>query len=130
MQKIVYLLQIMGIALGDYNFHWYVSDQGVSSLVLSKDILSIDQSDITFVPKYSDDAEDTFRILRDIISLGINKYNETEWLDCLASLHYFKNNMIAFDASDEQIIEQFMKRKSSLNNKTMVKEALEQVHKL
>ena len=78
MQKAVYLLQDMGVPIGDYGFRWYLHD------VI-----------------HSEDGK---------------AYSVSNWVECLASLHYLHENLLSFDASEEDVVHELEKRKPHLDD--------------
>ena len=75
MQKAVYLLQNMGISVGDYRFMWY--KHGPYSQTLQNDILNlygVDDIDINF----SADAKKEIDILKSVIFKEGLEYNESQ----------------------------------------------------
>lgn len=113
MQKVVYLLQNMGISVGDYKFMWY--KHGPYSQILQNDILNlynIDDIDIEF----SSDAKREIEALKNAIFKDNLKYDISKWVECLGSLHYIKENILPSSAKEEDILEELVDRKPYLNN--------------
>lgn len=132
MQKMVYLLQNLGISVGNYNFIWY--KHGPYSGELQNDMLV--RYNERYVINYSRDAEETITKLKNTIFMnrtqfsGEKSYNDKEWLECLGSLHYIKTKILSSDASNEKINEALIKRKPHLSNVRLNTQALEELKKL
>lgn len=87
LQVAVYLLENMGVNIGDYSFSW--NKNGPSSLSLDCDAqkaAEIAEKEFTF----SKFARDCFAKVREY-SLETGSYQCAEWMECIASLHYIKN---------------------------------------
>ena len=113
MQKAVYLLQNMGISVGDYRFMWY--KHGPYSQTLQNDILNlhdVDDIDINF----SADAKKEIDTLKNVIFKEGLEYNESQWVECLGSLHYIKENLLPSTAGDETVLKELKNRKPHLSN--------------
>lgn len=111
MQKVVYLLEDLGISVGDYNFTWY--KHGPYSQVLQNDILS--GSDVEANIKFSSESEKAILKLKEILFDDSISYDICDWAECLGSLHYIKENMLPSNATNEEIIDELMIRKPHLN---------------
>ena len=121
LQKAVYLLENMGVDIGDYSFVW--DSYGPYSLGLDCEASQLDDKgaqEFTF----SKFAEECFGRLRDILSQK-NKYSCVAWVECIASLHYLKN-VLRFGQDD--IINELMKRKPYLSSKDANYQAMEIVN--
>lgn len=87
LQEAVYLLNNMGIGIGDYGFLWSID--GVYSLALDFDAkLNRDntQQKVNFSPM----ALDSFSKLNKLSEVDTD-YSIVQWMCCLATAHYFKN---------------------------------------
>ncbi len=127
MQKAVYLLQNMGISVGDYRFMWY--KHGPYSQTLQNDILNlygVDDIDINF----SADAKKEIDILKSVIFKEGLEYNESQWVECLGSLHYIKENLLPSSAGDETVLKELKNRKPHLSNDKDDRTALETLKEL
>ena len=114
MQNSMYLLQEMGIFVGDYNFFWL--KKGVYSIALRNDIINLsgtDEMDVNF----SQDAKDSVELLRKVFfKSGVN-YPLVRWIECLASMLHLKSYILPVSSSDETILEELQKRKPYFCNK-------------
>lgn len=127
MQKAVYLLQNMGISVGDYRFMWY--KHGPYSQTLQNDILNlygVDDIDINF----SADAKKEIDTLKSVIFKEGLEYNESQWVECLGSLHYIKENLLPSSAGDETVLKELKNRKPHLINDKDDRIALETLKEL
>lgn len=114
MQKAVYLLQDMGVPVGDYGFRWYLhgpysqnlqddmhyeSARGMASLTLSKE--------------YTDSID---RLHAVIHSEKRGSYSVRNWVECLASLHYLRENLLDFNATEDEVVQELENRKTHLSD--------------
>jgi uncharacterized protein YwgA len=126
MQKAVYLLQDLGISVGEYNFMWY--KHGPYSQTLQNDILS--SSNMVANIRFSADANRTLLRLKEIIFDQNVEYSKSEWLECLGSLHYIKENLLPTNATNEELLNELVIRKPHLKNHKDNRRALEQLESL
>lgn len=122
MQKLVYILQEAGVTIGDYDFTWY--KYGPYSQGLQNDILVISTvNDI--VVRYSDYAAKVIERVRSVFSgIDTSPYGRNSWVECIASLQYLKSNILHIGASDDELLDELIARKSHLNNRNKNREAL------
>ncbi len=115
MQKAIYLLQDMGVPVGDYGFRWYL--HGPYSQSLQNDMYYEGGNEC--VPlTWSKEYADGFKKLREIVdSKERRNYTVAQWVECLASIRYLRENVLSFKASDEEVISELVRRKEHLNNK-------------
>lgn len=114
MQKAVYLLQDMGIPVGDYGFRWCL--YGPYSQSLQEDMhyeSGRPCAEVTFSKEY---AEGIARLHDVIHSKERGNYSICHWVECLASLHYLRENLLSFNATMEEVVGELEKRKTHLNN--------------
>lgn len=90
LQKAIYLLNNMGVSIGDYSFVWDV--RGPYSFSLDYDARNISDCKDSVIPRFSEIVEVGIARLRDII-LKKDKYSDTYWVECIASIHYLENVM-------------------------------------
>lgn len=57
-------------------------------------------------------------------------YSVSNWVECLASLHYLRRNVLSFNASKQAVIEELEKRKPHLNNRNVNDAAYQLVENL
>lgn len=117
MQKAVYLLQNMGVALGDYGFRWYFHGP------YSQD-LQDDMHDAMHSPAAADGAmkhfEKRIERLRELVtSPERGGYSLPDWMECLASLHYLRNNIMDYDADMEQTLDELQRAKPKLDDRAV-----------
>lgn len=84
LQKTVYLMDKMGISVGDYNFRLH--EHGPYSLKL--DIDSQEKFDSGEL-KFSTSTQKSFAQVRNIVEQAEN-YSPEKWLECVTTLHYLK----------------------------------------
>lgn len=117
MQKAVYLLQNMGVPVGDYGFRWYL--HGPYSQVLLDD-MHFEGSRGCLDPNLSEEYNDKIERLYSVIHSSKNTaYTITNWVECLASLHYLRENVVSFNSSIEMVVSELEKRKTHLNQHTV-----------
>ena len=127
MQKAVYLLQNMGISVGDYRFLWY--KHGPYSQTLQNDILNL-QSAKDIDVEFSSDAKREIRALKNAIFKDNLEYNVCQWVECLCSLQYIKESLLPSSVNDETILNELKNRKPHLNNDKDNKTALQTLKEL
>ena len=126
MQKAIYLLQEMGISVGNYDFFWY--KHGSYCQVLQEDILEI--NDRASLPiNFSDDALVAISRLHDLLNEDVS-YEQNNWAECLASLQYLKSYIFPFNSSDDEIVKELQIRKPHLSNYALNLYALQQLKSL
>lgn len=112
MQKAVYLLQSMGISVGNYNFLWY--KHGPYSQTLQNDILSI-QSVGDVDVEFSNDAKREINALKNAIHKENIQYNLCQWVECLGSLQYIKESLLPSSSDENDILAELEMQKPHLN---------------
>lgn len=121
MQKAIYLLQEMGVPVGDYGFHWYL--RGPYSQELQDDMHEENKTrtwDERIVTRHSERLD----ALKNVIDAEEGKvYEPEEWMECLASVHYLRENIMDFDASDDDIIKELVKRSAEADSKVSFKDS-------
>ncbi len=123
LQKAVYLLETMGVSVGDYSFSW--DKYGPYSLSLdyeAQKLVGFFGGEFSF----SQFAKSCFAEIRRFISVNTD-YECTEWMECVASLHYLKN---VFRIDKSKLIEELQKRKPYLKNSKANLKALEIVERI
>ncbi|MGO5116575.1 hypothetical protein ACTQ33_16540 [Candidatus Avoscillospira sp. LCP25S3_F1] len=121
LQKAVYLLENMGVDIGDYSFVW--DSYGPYSLGLDCEASQLDDR-CTQEFTFSKFAEECFGRLRDILEQN-GKYSCVAWMECIASLHYLKN---VFRFGKDDVVKELMKRKPHLLDEEANYRALEIVN--
>lgn len=128
MQKAIYLLQNMGVPVGDYGFRWY--QHGPYSQSLQDDMYYESGrrcEDICLSREHADSVEQ----LRKLINSSAKKdYTTSQWVECLGSLHYLKENLLSFSATNDDIVVALEKRKPHLSDHGTNLSALELVEGL
>lgn len=87
LQKMVYIMENLGVHIGDYGFVW--ADFGPYSIALDDDAYRCYISPSIDGVKFSEWAKMGMEIVKQIIGEG-KEYDEKEWLERVASLHYLK----------------------------------------
>jgi len=86
LQKAVYILENMGICVGDYSFSW--NKYGPYSLGLDSDAQKYNSKEEKRV-MFSEITEKGCAKIREYIKME-SSYNCVNWIECIASLHYLK----------------------------------------
>lgn len=112
LQKVIYLVEIMGIHVGDYSFSW--NQNGPYSIALDNDAFrcSLETKSKTVV--FTNEALSAFNKLQGIIAEK-KKYDEMLWLDSIVSLHYLKY-ISRVARTDEEIIKELMRRSKYMDS--------------
>ena len=109
LQKAVYLLENMGVAIGDYSFSW--DSYGPYSLSLDCEASQLDESQSQEF-SFSRFAENAFDRLKEIVEISTT-YDVSSWMECIASVHYLKN---VFRIQEDTVISELVKRKPYLSD--------------
>jgi len=114
MQKAVYLLQDMGVPVGDYGFRWY--QHGPYSQCLQDDMHYENGRSfaaLTLPKEYADSIDQLYNVIH---STARGNYTVAHWVECLASLHYLHDNVLRFNATEDEVVAALEKRKPHLND--------------
>lgn len=117
LQKAVYLLENMGVDVGDYSFSW--DSYGPYSLSLDCEASQLDDAKVQEF-SFSRFAEDSFKRLKEIAEKS-TKYDASSWMECIASMHYLKN---VFRIKEDDVIAELMRRKPHLSDDEANRDAL------
>ncbi len=128
MQKAVYLLQDMGVPVGDYGFRWY--QHGPYSQNLQDDMYYESKHQCENICLSKEHADSIEKLRQLINSNEKGDYTTSQWVECLASLQYLRENLLSFNATQEDIISALEKRKPHLNNHNINLSALRLVEGL
>ena len=132
LQKAVYLLQEMGVPIGDYGFSWY--KHGPYSQALQDDayIASKDPSLSSLeLTTFSEDNREALDKLKAQMQLPSNAdYDTAKWSECIASIHFIRQNILSRNSTDEEILKALTDRKPHMNNAALNALALTQVKAL
>lgn len=130
MQKMIYLLQNMGINVGNYSYFWY--KHGPYSQTLQNDILSLrDSSNMPNIKiSFSEYANNVIKRLKNAFLKKGSNYSEAAWVECLGSLFYIRESLLPSNADDNTILNKLKELKPHLNNDDSNKLALQTVKEL
>lgn len=117
LQKAVYLLENMGVHVGDYSFSW--NKYGPYSLGLDSDAQNCSNKEEKVVI-FSPFAEKSFEKIKNFVKQQFG-YDSVQWVECITSLHYLKN---VFRYKESELIQELQKRKPYLNNEEANNKAL------
>lgn len=118
MQKSVYLLENMGISVGDYSFSW--NKYGPYSLQLDSEAKRCANEEEIAVA-FSEDAINVFAKISEIIN-QVMEYSVEKWVECITSLHYMKHIL---RIQEDNLLEELAEKKPYLNSVEANKKALE-----
>lgn len=113
MQKMVYILQDMGVPIGDYGFRWYL--HGPYSQSLQDDMFYESKNDCEKITWNKEYYKKICRLKDALNTPERGKCNVSTWIECLASLHYLKENVLCFGTTSEDIVNELEKRKEHMN---------------
>lgn len=114
MQKAVYLLQDMGVPVGNYGFRWY--RHGPYSQSLQDDMYYEDGHSCATLLLSKEYAESIDHLHDVIHAPERGQYSISHWAECLASLHYLRENLLSFNATEEDVVHALETRKQHLND--------------
>lgn len=117
LQKAVYLLENMGVTVGDYSFSW--DSYGPYSLSLDCEASQLNEANPQEF-SFSRLAEESFTRLRAIAEKS-TKYDAASWMECIASMHYLKN---VFRIKEDDVIAELRRRKPYLSDDEANRDAL------
>lgn len=111
LQKIVYLLENMGVHVGNYSFTW--NKYGPYSIALDDDAYRCVQTNEIHNIMFTQEAQNAFEQIKTMISQR-GLYEDTNWLECISSLHYLKY-VLRFSVDDNIVLKELLNRKNYLN---------------
>ena len=114
MQKVVFLLEQMGVVIGHYGFFWY--KHGPYSQALQDDMWTNRDSDEAIPIVYNGGTKDIVNNLKNIINNDDIGYDIPERVECLASLQFLRTQYYRVGCDDSLVVEELKKRKSHLNS--------------
>lgn len=117
LQKAVYLLENMGVDIGDYSFSW--NKYGPYSLMLDNDASKI-VNEGERCDSFSEFAKKCFQKLKGYLNKQ-DEYDIRCWIECIASACYLKKVMRKNDA---ELLEYLEKNKPYLNNRKCNEDAI------
>lgn len=117
LQKAVYLLENIGVHVGDYSFSW--NTYGPYSLELDRDAYICNANKEQEV-KFSDYAEKGLKKIKSYAGQN-GEYSCVYWMECIASLLYLKK---VFRYKESNLILELQIRKSYLSDEMTNKRAL------
>lgn len=126
LQKIVYLLENMGVHVGDYSFTW--DKYGPYSIALDDDAYRCCHKKGKNEVVFTSGAKEAFEKIKNIISQR-KEYDDVGWLECISSLHYLKF-VLRVAEDDEGVLKELVNRKERLNNTDENKAALQYVYEV
>ena len=113
LQKEIYLLQEMGVEVGNYSFFWY--NHGPYSQDLQNDILRLNTSKTETIA-FSKEVKEILDMLKSMFNEETT-YSIGNWVECLASVQYLRTNIFYRNEKQGEIIKELEKRKPHLNDR-------------
>lgn len=117
LQKAVYILENMGVYVGDYSFSW--NEYGPYSLGLDCDAKNLKNSKEKKVV-FSQTAEKAIEIIKGYLDKNVG-YSQANWMECIASLHYLMHVLMI---QNKELLKKLGEGKSYLSNPVANKKAL------
>lgn len=114
MQKAVYLLQDLGMPVGDYGYRWYI--HGPYCQELQDDMHDAMHCDPADAEDISDYEAEISKLREAINDPGRGSYDEAQWLECLGSLRYIRKWVLSLRATKEQVLAELVERKKHMND--------------
>ena len=128
LQKVVYLLEELGIVMGDYSFSWY--KYGPYSPELQEEIRCPGKSESNSgkLPwNFCKEVRDAVNEIKTIVdSEQRGRYSIRYWLEAVASLLYLKRYMYR-SYSDDELLQELHNRKDYLGHADINQNALKLV---
>lgn len=120
MQGIAYLLKVLGVPIGEYSFQW--SSVGPYSSRLRDDMLFEELEDrseligrVELVFHHNCLVQIT-RIKKMVASFPSNSYTASQKLQCLASIHYLRAEVLPSQSSELSVLAALVERIPSLGD--------------
>lgn len=117
LQKAVYLLENMGIFIGDYSFS--LNKYGPYSLSLDSDAACTYNSE--GATAFSQNTLNGIKKIQEFLDAK-NAYSQTQWIECIATVHYLSNVM---RLRGQQLWDYLKEIKNYLDDETSNKKAME-----
>lgn len=112
MQKMVYMLQGIGVPVGEYGFTWYkhgpYSQKFANEMLYDTEAIQVPISDLD---------KDNIELIDKLSSVLNNtevKYSQQDWIECVGSLYYIKQNFCGFDVPDNIVMKKLAELKPHL----------------
>ena len=113
LQKTVYILENLGVHIGNYSFVW--ARRGPYSIALDDDAHRCSLVSGVRDVKFSSWAEDRIGIVKELLKDSVD-YSTTEWLECVSSIHYMKY-ILRMNNENDSVLDELSKLKPSLNSR-------------
>ena len=114
MQKAVYLLQEMGVPMGEYGFRWYL--HGPYSQELQDDMYEEHHRTHKDGQVLSDYQKELDRLHKALNEDRHTAYSDTEWAECMGSMHYLQKHDLSSKAAKKIVTAKLKECKDHLNN--------------
>ena len=112
MQKAIYLMQELGVSVGDYGFTWYKHGPYSQSLLDDMHLASGSKyEEISFSSYATHRMQQLHDLFATIKGNEQCKYGIKDWSECLASIHYLKSNFFPAGTPNKEIEEELQRRK-------------------
>ncbi len=127
-QKTAYILQQMGLPIGNYGFRWY--KYGPFSQGVQEDAYLIWATKPQIISlSFSEQASNMLEQFKCYLAENPGVYSITYWLEAIASIHFLLTNIMP-NSTNEKVINELKSRKPYLNDSPSNNCALNIVEKL
>lgn len=114
MQKAVYLLQEMGVPMGEYGFRWYL--HGPYSQDLQDDMYEENLRSREGAAIPLDYQAEVSRLREVLTAVRPAVYSDADWAECLGSMYYLQKHNLSSKAKPEDVIGKLRECKTHLND--------------
>lgn len=113
MQKAIYLLQDMGVPVGNYAFKW--CRRGLYSQELKNDMF-YENGRNEYKLSLSEENAESVALLHSVIhNPNRSEYTIGQWVELVASLHYLRKNILRYNADTDDVVTELEQRIPHLN---------------
>ena len=115
MQKAVYLLQDLGVPVGDYGFRWYRHGPYCQELLDDMyDERHRDPEDVKDISGYQAELDCLKKV---IDSADRGNYTVGEWMECLGSMRYLQKRVLKSHAGKDEVLDKLTEKKPHLKDR-------------
>ncbi len=118
-QKTIYILQEMGMSIGDYSFKWHKYGPYSQSVQDDGFRLLSTQADGMIQIRFTDYGISILDNFRTLLNQKPHSVSTERWLEAVASIHYIKRNCLPL-AADNELVDELIKRKPHFNDRGLV----------
>ena len=133
MQKGIYLLEELGVDIGDFAFSWY--KHGPYSQSLQDEMFSVDRVDrisntSNTSVQFSKFASENIEKLHQCFSYPHNGYSDQYWVECLASVHFLRKNILPSSCEKKDIVDKLSRLKPHLKSNELNNMAIDLIYNI